>query len=45
MAPPSPDTILYVDDEAALLEITKLFLERAGDIAVDTTTNPLEAYE
>ncbi|NLZ30520.1 MAG: PAS domain S-box protein, partial [Methanomicrobiales archaeon] len=44
-APPSPDTILYVDDESALLEITKLFLERAGDIAVDTTTNPLEAYE
>jgi PAS domain S-box-containing protein len=45
MAPPVPYTILYVDDEAALLEITKLFLERAGDITVDTTTNPLEAYE
>ena len=45
MAPPVLNTILYVDDEAALLEVTKLFLERAGDITVDTTTNPLEAYE
>ncbi|WFN34158.1 PocR ligand-binding domain-containing protein [Methanogenium sp. S4BF] len=29
-------SILYVDDEAALLEISKLFLEQAGPFTVDT---------
>jgi PAS domain S-box-containing protein len=28
--------VLYVDDEPALLELTKLFLERSGDFSVDT---------
>ena len=31
--------ILYVDDEAALLEIGKLFLEGSGEISVDTITS------
>lgn len=41
----NPDHILYVDDEEALLEIGRAFLERAGSIIVDTTSNPLEACE
>ncbi|PKL61633.1 MAG: hypothetical protein CVV31_10550 [Methanomicrobiales archaeon HGW-Methanomicrobiales-2] len=38
-----PDHILYVDDEEALLDIGRIFLERAGGIAVDTTASPHEA--
>ena len=38
-----PDHILYVDDEEALLDIGRRFLERAGGIAVDTTASPHEA--
>lgn len=34
--------ILYVDDEADLLEIGKLFLEDGSDFVVDTTVNPTE---
>ncbi|MGA2698882.1 MAG: response regulator, partial [Methanoregula sp.] len=34
---------LYVDDEPALLELGKIFLERAGDIRVDTVVSALEA--
>ncbi|WP_162199205.1 ATP-binding response regulator [Methanoculleus sediminis] len=41
----NPDHILYVDDEEALLEIGRAFLERTGSIIVDTTSNPLEACE
>ena len=29
-------SVLYVDDEPNLLEITKLFIEKDGDIIVDT---------
>ncbi|WP_211531359.1 response regulator [Methanocalculus chunghsingensis] len=36
-------SLLYVDDEPALLEIGKIFLERAGDIAVTTVENAEEA--
>ncbi|HIJ07686.1 PAS domain S-box protein [Methanocalculus sp.] len=32
-----PLSVLYVDDEPALLDIGQLFLERTGDIAVTTT--------
>ncbi|MDV2481838.1 PAS domain S-box protein [Methanoculleus sp. Wushi-C6] len=39
----SPDHILYVDDEEALLDIGRIFLERAGGIVVDITASPLEA--
>ena len=28
--------VLYVDDEPALLELTKLFLEQSGEFSVDT---------
>jgi DNA-binding response OmpR family regulator len=35
--------ILYVDDEPALLEIGRLFLEREGAFAVDTLTSAREA--
>ncbi len=35
--------ILYVDDEPGLLEITKLFLERNGEIRVDTSTSAIPA--
>ena len=39
----NPDRILYVDDEEALLDIGRIFLERAGGITVDITTSPVEA--
>ena len=32
-------SVLYVDDEATLLEIGKLFLERSGQITVDVSTS------
>ena len=35
--------LLYVDDEPALLELTRLFLERSGDFSVDTTVSAQEA--
>ena len=34
--------VLYVDDETALLDLTKIYLEDSGDLKVDTTTSPLE---
>ncbi|MFA5236909.1 MAG: response regulator [Methanoregula sp.] len=34
---------LYVDDEPALLDLGKIFLERAGDIQVDTALSAPEA--
>jgi len=37
--------ILYVDDEAALLEITKIFLERTGGFTVDIAISASEALE
>ncbi|WP_292519639.1 PocR ligand-binding domain-containing protein [Methanoculleus sp.] len=44
MSSSTPDRILYVDDEEALLDIGRVFLERAGGITVDTTASPLEAF-
>ncbi|MCK9342607.1 MAG: PAS domain S-box protein [Massilibacteroides sp.] len=41
----NPDHILYVDDEEALLEIGRIFLERAGGITVAITSSPREACE
>lgn len=38
-------SVLYVDDEPNLLEITKLFLEKDGDINVDTVESAQEALE
>ncbi|MFA7304962.1 MAG: PAS domain S-box protein, partial [Methanoregula sp.] len=38
-------SILYVDDEAALLDIAKLFLETTGQLFVDTCTSPAKAKE
>jgi len=43
MSYPEPLRVLYIDDEASLLEITRIFLERAGGMAVDTTPDPREA--
>ncbi|KAF5087475.1 Chemotaxis response regulator protein-glutamate methylesterase [anaerobic digester metagenome] len=40
-----PDHILYVDDEEALLEIGRAFLERTGEITVDITPSPLKAFD
>ncbi len=37
--------ILYVDDETALLEVARLFLLRTSEFIIDTTENPLEAYD
>ncbi len=37
------NTILYVDDEEALLEITKIFLEGTGAFSVDTAGSAPEA--
>ena len=35
--------VLYVDDEPALLEIGKLFLERSGQFSVDIITSAQDA--
>jgi len=35
--------VLYVDDESTLLELGKMFLERAGDITVTTATSAPDA--
>ena len=37
--------VLYVDDEEALLDVCKLFLERSGDMLLDTTTSVKGAKE
>ncbi|HXX54724.1 MAG TPA: PAS domain S-box protein [Methanoregula sp.] len=36
-------SVLYVDDEESLLDITRLFLERSGDIRVDTAASAKDA--
>ncbi|MDO9540240.1 MAG: response regulator, partial [Methanocalculus sp.] len=36
----APHRILYIDDEPALLEIGKIFLERTGILSVDTESYP-----
>lgn len=36
---------MYVDDEAALLDLTKLFLERTGEFVVDTAESANNALE
>ncbi len=36
-------SILYVDDEAGLLDIAKLFLESLGQFTIDTVTSAVEA--
>jgi PAS domain S-box-containing protein len=38
-------SVLYVDDETALLDVTKLFLERSGDFTVDTAESARSALE
>ncbi|HVP97318.1 PAS domain S-box protein [Methanoregula sp.] len=38
-------SVLYVDDESALLEVTKNFMERGGEFRVDTATSAREAIE
>lgn len=38
-------SVLFIDDEPALLEITKLFLERSGELAVETCRSAIEALE
>ncbi|MEI7857672.1 MAG: response regulator [Methanomicrobiales archaeon] len=38
-------TVLYVDDEPALLEIGKLFLEKIGNFSVDTCSSAPEALK
>jgi PAS domain S-box-containing protein len=37
--------ILFVDDEPSLLQLSKLFLERSGDLSVDTSPSAKEALE
>lgn len=37
--------ILLVDDQEDLLEITRLFLEKGGDISVETSNSPIKALE
>lgn len=36
-------SILYVDDETTLLEVTRVYLERAGDFTVETRTSAKDA--
>jgi len=38
-------SVLYVDDERALLDIGKLFLEVSGELSVQTTLSVKKAYE
>jgi PAS domain S-box-containing protein len=38
-------SVLYVDDEIALLEICKLFLERTGEFSVHTECSPQQALD
>ena len=38
-------SVLYVDDESALLEVTRVFLERGGEFRVDTAISAHEAIE
>lgn len=38
-------TVLYVDDEPAVLEITRTFLERAGEFRVDTASSAQDGIE
>ena len=38
-------SVLFIDDEPALLEITKLFLERSGELQVETCRSAVEALE
>jgi PAS domain S-box-containing protein len=38
-------SVLYVDDESALLEVTKDFMERGGEFKVDTAISAREAIE
>ncbi|MCP1661533.1 MAG: PAS domain S-box protein [Methanocalculus sp. MSAO_Arc1] len=37
-SPPSP--LIYIDDEQALLDLGKIFLERSGHFSVDTEVDP-----
>ncbi|WP_373838289.1 response regulator [Methanospirillum sp.] len=37
--------ILLVDDQAELLDITRIFLEKGGDILVDTSTSAISALQ
>ncbi|MCQ1538365.1 PAS domain S-box protein [Methanocalculus taiwanensis] len=41
----TPIRILYIDDEPALLDLTKLFLEDTGNYTVDVLEDSLEAAE
>ena len=41
----APSQILYVDDEPALLEIGKAFLERSGECKVETSQSAYEALD
>lgn len=38
-------SVLYVDDETTLLDIGKIYLERAGNITVETTTSAISALD
>ncbi len=38
-------SILYVDDETTLLEITKIYMERTGEFTVDTSPSAQDAIE
>jgi DNA-binding response OmpR family regulator/signal transduction histidine kinase len=44
-AAPAPKiSVLYVDDEPALLELTTIFLGREGDLAIDTAPSAKSAF-
>ncbi|WAC05592.1 MAG: PAS domain S-box protein [Methanoregula sp.] len=38
-------SVLYIDDEPALLDISRRFLQRSGDLAVDVTPSAISALE
>ncbi len=37
--------VLVVDDEPALLELTRIYLEQSGDLQVETTSSPLQGLD
>ena len=38
-------TVLFVDDEPALLDLSRIFLERTGEVKVDTCSSAIEALK
>ena len=38
-------SVLYVDDETTLLEITKIYMEQTGEFTVDTSPSRVDSHQ